>query len=126
MKADELAREKEKVVKASEERNSLLLERELLEKEVADLKATMVPAEDKLKGVANLKTCVELVARIQVLESNSMDALADGFETVMVQLSVLNLRLNTEGTWVLSQVINGRVVPPPDSPEVEVGTPRSD
>ena len=88
----------------------------------------MLPAEGEPKGFAKLKTRVELVARIQLLESNCMDAMTKGFETVMVQLSVLNSGLNTEGSGVLSQVINGKVVSPPDSPEleIEVSTSRSD
>ena len=97
-----------------------------MEREVADLKASMMPVEGEPEGVIDSRTRVDFVARIQILESDCVDALVDGFEVVVNQLSVLNLALNTEGTGVLSQVIDGRVVPPPDSPEVEVGTPRSD
>ena len=86
----------------------------------------MEPVEDELEGVIDLCTRTDFVARIQLLESDCVDALADGFNATVNQLSVLNPRLNTEGTEVLSQVIDGRVVPPLDSPEVEVGTPRSD
>ena len=88
----------------------------------------MLPMEGEPEGVANLQTCAELVARIQVLESNCVDALSNSFETALVQLLVLNPGLNIDDTRVLSQVIDGRVVPPPNSPEleIEVSTPRSD
>ena len=107
------------MVKASEERDSLLLDKKNLEKEVADFKATMLPVEEKPEGISSLKTCVELASQIQVLESDCMDALSDSFETVVVQLAVLNPELNTEGARVLSQVVDGKVVPPPDSFEPE-------
>ena len=57
-----------------------------------------------------------------------MDVLSDSFETVMVQLALLNPGFNTEGAGVYSQVVDGRVVPPPDSsePETEEGILRSD
>ena len=86
----------------------------------------MLPAKGEPEGVADLRTRNDFIARIQLLESDCIDALADGFESTVNQLSVLNLGLNIEGTGVLSQVIDGWVVPPPDSPNVEVGTPGSD
>ena len=99
-----------------------------MEKEVADLKATMFPIDGELEGVADLHSRAELIAQIQILGSDCISVLTDDFETSLTQLSVLNLGLNIEGVGVLSQVIDGRVVPPPDSPEVEVeaSTPRSD
>ena len=123
-----MEREKEKVVKASEERDSLLPVRECLEKEAADSKASLLPAKDEPEGVANLSTRANLVAQIQVLELDYMDALTEGFETAIVQLSVLNMGLNTEGARVLSHVVDGKVVPPPDYPELEikVGTSQRD
>ena len=135
MLAGELTREKEETAKAYEERDSLMLEkewlendRERLEREVADLKASMMPTEGEPEGVTNLHTRTKLIARIQILESDCVDTLANGFETALTQLFMLNPGLNTEGVRVLSQVIYGHVVPPPDSPEVEAGvsTPRSD
>ena len=60
---DELAKEKEKVAKASEERDLLLLEKKNLEKKVADLKVAMLPVEDEPEGIASLQTCA-LAARI--------------------------------------------------------------
>ena len=86
----------------------------------------MAPAEDEPESVTDLRTRTDFVAKIQILESDCVYALADSFEAALNQLFILNLRLNTEGTGVLSQVVNGRVVPPPDSPEDEAGTLRSD
>ena len=97
-----------------------MLEKERLEKEVADLKTAMLPVDGEPEGVADLHSRAKLIARIQVLELDCVDALTDGFETALTQLSVLNPGLNIEGVGVLSQVIDGRVVPLLDSPEVEV------
>ena len=95
-------------------------------REVEDLKVVILPVKDEPEGVADLRMCADFIARIQLLESDSVDALVDGFKSAVNQLSVLNPGLNTEGTGVLSQVVDGRVVPPPDSPDVDVGTPGSD
>ena len=86
----------------------------------------MLPAEDELKRMADLHTHSDFIARIQLLESDCVGALADGFEAAVNQLSVLNPSLSTEGAGVLSQIVDGRVVPPPDSPGVDVGTPGTD
>ena len=86
----------------------------------------MLPAEGEPEGVEDLRMLADFIAQIQLLKSDCIDALACDFEFVVNQLSMLNPRLNTEGTGVLSQVVDGRVVPPPDSPNVEVRTPGSD
>ena len=57
----------------------------------------------------------ELVARIQLLEVHCVGAMADGFEVAVSQLSLLNPDLNTEGVGYMSQIIDGQVVPPPES-----------
>ena len=116
------------MAKASEERGLLLLKKKNLEKEVADLKVAMLPAEDEPEGISIFKTHADMVARIQVLNSDCVDALFDGFEIAMAQLTFLNSGLNTEDAGVLSQVVDGRVVPPPKSSDLEIeeGTPRSD
>ena len=127
------SRNRERADKAFKERDNIMLDRDLwdsererLEKEVADLKVAMVLTEDEPKSVTNLRTRADFVAKIQILESDCVDALADSFEASLNQLLVLNPRLNIERIGVLSQVVDGRVVPPPDSPEDEAGTPRSD
>ena len=90
-----------------------------------DLKIAMEPAEGEPESVTDLHTRADFIARIQILESDCIDALAYGFEAALNQMSVLNPGLNTKGTRVLSQVVDGRVVPPPDSPEDVAGTVRS-
>ena len=77
-------------------------------KEVADLKADMLPVKDESEGVADLRTRADFITRIQLLESDCVDTMADDFESVLNQLFVLNPGLNTEGTGVLSQVIDGQ------------------
>ena len=57
-------KEKEKLVKASEEMDLLLFKKKNLEKEVADLKASMMPAEDGPERIASLKTRAKLGAQI--------------------------------------------------------------
>ena len=47
-----------------------------MEKEVADLKAAMVPVEDKPESVTDFRIHANFVARIQILESDCVDALA--------------------------------------------------
>ncbi|CAI8602658.1 unnamed protein product [Vicia faba] len=130
---DVLSGEKERADKALEEKDCLQLDKERLDndnqqlsREVEDLKAILLPAEDEPEGMADLRTHSNFIARIQLLESDCVGALADGFEFAVNQLSVLNSGLNIEGTRVLSQVVDGRVVPPLDSPDVDVGTPGSD
>ena len=46
----------------------------------------------------------------------------DGFEAAVSQLSLLNPGLNIEGVSHMSQIIDGQVVPPPDSPVVGDGS----
>ena len=77
-----------------------------MERKVINLKAAMMPVEGEPEGVTNLNTRTDFIARIQILEPDCVNALADGFEAVVNQLSVLNPGLNTEGTRVLSQVID--------------------
>ena len=86
----------------------------------------MLPAEDEPEGMSDSCMRSDFIARIQLLESDYVGALADGFESAVNQLSMINLGLNTEGAGVLSQIVDGRVMPPPDSPDVDVGTPGSD
>ena len=73
-----------------------------MEREVTDLKAAMMLMEGKPEGVTDLRTHTDFVARIQILESDCVDALADDFEAAVNQLSMLNPGLNTEGTEILS------------------------
>ena len=74
----------------------------------------------------DLRTRSDFIARIHLLESDCVGALADGFEAAVSQLSVLNPSLKTDGAGVLSQIVDGWIVPPPDSPEVDVSTPGID
>ena len=80
----------------------------------------MLPTDDEPEEIASLRTRSDLVARIHLLESDCVGALVDRFETAVSHLSVLNLGLNTEGVRFMSQIIDGQVVPPPDSPDVDV------
>ena len=57
----------------------------------------MAPAEDEPESVTDLHTHIDFVVRIQIFESDCVDALADGFKAAVNQLFVLNPRLNTEG-----------------------------
>ena len=82
----------------------------------------MLPAEDESEDTALLRSRSELVARIQLLEGDCVGAMVDGFEAAVSQLSLLNPGLNTEGVSHMSQIIDGQVVPPPDSPVVGDGS----
>ncbi|CAI8614961.1 unnamed protein product [Vicia faba] len=100
--ADLLSGEKEKAEKAFEKRDCLQLDKERLEsdnqrlsREIEELKAAMLPADDEPEEIASLHTCSDLVARIHLLESDCVGALADRFEAVVSQLPVLNPGLNT-------------------------------
>ena len=117
-------------MKAAEERDCLQLDKERLEsdnqrlsKEIEELKAVMLPADDEPEEIASLCTRSDLVARIHLLESDCIGALADGFEAAVSQLSVLNQGMNIEGVGFLSQIIDGQVVPAPESPDVDAGSP---
>ena len=128
--ADLLAGEKEKSGKFAEERDCLRLDKERLEtdneclsKEVEELKAAMFPAEDESEETAPLRTRSDLVAHIHLLETDCVSALADGFEAVVSQLAILNPGMNTEGVGFMSQIIDGQVVPPSESPVVDAGSP---
>ena len=94
-----------------------------LSREIEELKAAMLPADDEPEEIASLRTRSDLVARIHLLESECVSALADGFEAVVSQLFVLNPSMNTEGVGFLSQIIDGQVVPPPESPDVDASSP---
>ena len=127
--SDVLSGEKERADRALEERDCLQLDKERLEsdnqrlsREVEDLKAVMLPAKDKPNRMADLRTRYDFIARIQLLESDCIGALADGFKAAVSQLSVLNPSLNTDGAGVLSQIVDGQVMPPPDSPDIDVNT----
>ena len=120
-----LAVEKENSEKIAEERDYFREDRERLEidngrlvKEVEDLKAAMLLAEDESEETTPLWSRSELVARIQLLEVDCVGAMADGFEATISQLSLLNPGLNTEGAGYMSQIIDGQVVPPLESPVV--------
>ena len=124
-----LALEKENSGKLAEERDHFREDRERLEidngrlaREIEDLKAAMLPAEDESEDTAPLRSRSELVARIQLLEGDCVGAMVDGFEAAVSQLSLLNPGLNTEGVSHMSQIIDGQVVPPPDSPVVGDGS----
>ena len=128
--AELLAAEKENLGKIAEEREYFREDRERLEtdngrlaKEVEELKAAMLPVEDESEETAPLRSRSELVARIQLLEADCVGALADGFEAVVNQLALLNPNLNTEGAGYMSQIIDGQVVPPPESPVVGSDSP---
>ena len=83
----------------------------------------MLPAEDESEETAPLRSRSELVARIQLLETDCVGALADGFEAAVSQLTLLNPDLNTEGVGYMSQIIDGQIVPPPESPVIDGGSP---
>ena len=128
-----LSGEKERTDRALEERDCLQLDREWLEsdnqrlsRDIEDLKAVMLPAEDEPEGMADLRTRSNFMARIYLLESDCIGALADGFEAAVSHLSVLNSGLNTKWVGVLSQIVDSQVVPPPDSPDINVSTPGND
>ena len=65
-------------------------------KEIEELKAVMLPANDEPEEIASLRTRSDLVARIHLLESYCVGALADGFEAAVNQLSILNPGMNIE------------------------------
>ena len=96
---------------------------ERLVKEVEDMKATMLPAEDESEETAPLRSRSDLVARIHLLETDCVGALEDGFEPAVSQLTLLNPGLNTEGVGFMSQIIDGQVLPPPESLVVDAGSP---
>ena len=83
----------------------------------------MLPINDESEETASLRTRLDLVARIHLLETDCVGALADGFEATISQLAILNPGMNTEGVGFMSQIIDGQVVPPPESPVVDVGSP---
>ena len=70
-----------------------------------------------------MRTRSDLVARIHLLETDRVGALADGFEAAVSQLAILNPGMNTEGVGFMSQIIDGQVVPPPESPVVDAASP---
>ncbi|KAL5058119.1 hypothetical protein RYX36_029723, partial [Vicia faba] len=128
--ADLLAGEKENSGKVAEERDCLQLDKECLEtdnerlsKEVEELKAAILPADDESEETAPLRTRSDLVTRIHLLETDCVGALADGFEAAVSQLAILNPGMNTEGVGFMSQIIDGQVVPPPESSVVDAGSP---
>ncbi|KAL5080186.1 hypothetical protein RYX36_008607 [Vicia faba] len=128
--AELLATEKENSGKVAEERDYFRLDQECLEsdnghlaKEFEDLKAAMLPAEDESEETAPLQSRSELVARIQLLETDCVGALADGFEAAVSQLTLLNPGLNTKGVDFMSQIIDDQVMPPPESHVVDAGSP---
>ena len=43
----------------------------------------------------------------------------EGFDSAVGQLSLLNPGLVTEGTGYTYQIVDGAIVPPPDSPVVD-------
>ena len=106
-----------------EDRERLEIDNGRLSKEVEELKAAMLPAEDELEETAPLQSRSELVARIQLLETDCVGALADGFEAAVSQLTLLNPDLNTKGVGFMSQIIDGQIVPLPESPVVDAGSP---
>ena len=83
----------------------------------------MLHAEDKSEETAPLRSRSDLVTRIHLLETDCVGALADGFEVVVSQLALLNPGMNTEGVGFMSQIIDGQVVPPPESPVVDARSP---
>ena len=83
----------------------------------------MLPVDDESEETASLRTRSDLVARIHLLEKDCIGALADGFKAVVSQLAILNPGMNTEGVGFMSQIIDGQMVPPPESPAVDTGSP---
>ena len=102
-----------------EVKESSLVEKKCLEEEVDGLRTAATPPKDESNKVKAFKTHANFVARVQVLESDCMEATTMGFNTAMSQLTLLNPRLNTKGVRLLSQVVDGKLFHPPDSPNTE-------
>ena len=83
----------------------------------------MLPVDDDSEETASLRTRSDLVARVHLLETDCVGALSDGFEAAVSQLAILNPSMNTEGAGFISQIIDGQVVPPPEAPVVDAGSP---
>ena len=118
--------EKENSGKLAEEGELLRADRERLEtdigrltQQIEDLKVAMLPAEDEPEDIAALKSRSELVAHIRLLEADCVGAMEEGFDSAVSQLSLLNPGLITEGTGYMYQIVDGAIVPPPDSPVVD-------
>ncbi|CAI8586136.1 unnamed protein product [Vicia faba] len=114
--------EKENSGKLAEEGELLRADRERLEtdigrltQQIEDLKVSMLPAEDEPEDITALKSRSELVAHIRLLEVDCVGAMEEGFDSAVGQLSLLNPGLITEGTGYMYQIVDGAIVPPPDS-----------
>ena len=121
-----LTLEKEKSGKLAEEGELLRADRDLLGAEVGrlaqqieEMNAAMQPAEDEPEDIVALKSRLELVAHIRLLEADCVGALEDGFNSAVGQLSLLNPGLVTEGIGHTHQIVDGVIVPPPDSPSTD-------
>ena len=98
--------------KLSEERNTLMLGRESLERKVAALTAEIAPAEDKSEDTKDLKTWAKLVACFQLALDDAQAASEGSFDNTMNQMRVLNpgVELNTLGMGVNCYVADGHIL----------------
>ena len=66
-------------------------------------------------------TRADLIAHIRVLEQDVVDTLGYGFNTTIEQLKILNLgvQIVVEGAGPFNQVIDGKILYPPDSSDGE-------
>jgi hypothetical protein len=108
----ELRETKEAMAKLEEEVKGLKLQLEVEQKEKEDLKSAMKPTAEETESTNVFSSRAELVKEILTLRQDTIDAASYAFTNAVAQLRIANPRVNliTEGTGMLYQVKDGRIV----------------
>ncbi|KAK2441118.1 hypothetical protein QL285_012450 [Trifolium repens] len=110
----ELRETKEAMVKLEGEVKALKLQVEAEQKEKEDLISAMKPTADETEATNAFSSRAELVKEILALRQDTIEAASYAFTNVVEQLKIANpgVELVTEGTGMLYQVKDGRIVVP--------------
>ena len=86
-----------------------------------ELEGITAPVEDETDMEKNMTTRADLISRIRVLEQDVVDTLGYDFNTTVEQLKILNpeIEIVVEGAGPFNQVVNRKILYPPDSSDRE-------
>ena len=86
-----------------------------------ELEGMTTSVKNETETEKNMATRANLIARIRLHEQDVIDTLGYGFNIVVEQLKILNLgvELVVEGEGPFNQVVDGKILYPPDDSDGE-------
>jgi chromosome segregation ATPase len=113
--AKELRETREELARLQEEVKSLKLQVAAEQKEKEELKCGILPSADETDATRGLVTRAQLVGEIIGLQRDTLEGASYAFNNAIAQLKIANpgVELTTEGTGLLYQVQDGKIVVSP-------------